>query len=44
MWVALLGVVTMEPGVNTGAMRDSFVPSLRVLVEGVQIKLWPPFE
>ena len=38
-FVAILGVVTMEPGVRVGAIKDSLEPSFSVLVDGVQIKL-----
>lgn len=43
-FVAVLGVVTIAPGVRIGAIRDSLLPSFRVLVDGVQMKLWPPFD
>ena len=42
--VAVLGVVTIAPGVKIGEISDSLLPSFSVLVDGVQMKLFPPFD
>ena len=43
-FVAILGVVTIAPFGSTGEIRDSSLPSLPTLVDGVQRKLSPPLD